>query len=151
MIAARIARWRIVPSGSNSLVHTHSQFVLASNRPHSHSHSHSLRSAARSADSPRIGDPTPEIEPALAIELILRDPLCVSHQRGRVVLVFNQMNEIVRPDARLVTEGKALGQQLDKAQLERVADQSTRCQCRRCSVNAWATLSPITITLDRRS
>lgn len=39
------------------------------------------------------------------------------------MLVFNQMNEVVRSDTRLVAEGKALGQQLDKAQLERIADE----------------------------
>ena len=70
---------------------------------------------------PRIGDSTAEVEAALGVKLVVDDPVRVSDQRGRLMLVLDELHKLIGAHARLVAEREALGEQLDEAQLERVA------------------------------
>lgn len=75
------------------------------------------------ADVARIRHPALEVEPASRVEPVLADALGVTQQRGRVVLLADELDELVRADTSLVRERECLGEELDESQLEGVAYQ----------------------------
>lgn len=72
------------------------------------------------ADVLAVCETTIDREATGSIEFVLRDALRVADQRGRVVLVADQLQEVLGADARLVRQREALREQLDEAKLEGV-------------------------------
>lgn len=64
-----------------------------------------------------------KVEAASGVKLVLGDTLRVAHEGGGSVLVTDELDELVGTDTSLVSEGEALGEELDEAELERVADE----------------------------
>ena len=62
-----------------------------------------------SEDVPGIRDPTRQIEPTLRTKLVPRNPVCIAHQGRTAMLLLDELDELVAPDAGLFGQGEAFG------------------------------------------
>jgi hypothetical protein len=73
---------------------------------------------------PRIGDTTPEVEPALRVEPVLGDPVRIPDKLWGRMLILDELDELLGAYTGLVGEGEALREELDEAEFHGVADES---------------------------
>lgn len=78
--------------------------------------------------SPRIDDSASKVEPTLAVEPVLRDPIGVPDESRGGMLILDELDEPVGPDACLVAQREAFRKKLDETKLHRVSNEPSR-QC----------------------
>lgn len=93
-------------------------------------------------------------ESAGCVKLVVANALSVADERGRDVLVLDQLDELIGASADRVAQRKRLGHELDETQLERVANEpgvSFRSVWAHLKELARSTLEPRSMTFLPRA